>query len=258
MTKEEILHIPGPDGTIPIFTVEPDGLDAASAVIILMDAPGIREELRDFARRIAQSGYLCLLPDMFYRLGTLRFALSKRDERMSAVIAAAMASLDHNRVATDCATLLDYLDTHPRVAREPRGVVGYCMSGQYVLAAACRFPERIGAVAAFHGVGMVTDDTDSPHLRVESIAAELFFGFASDDPLVPADTIPTLRNALKRNGVSHGIKVYPNTRHGFSFPSRDVYSEGAAEACWDEMLGLFGRRLQRPKDIGAPSRLYSL
>ena len=86
MTKEETLHIPCLDGAIPTFAVEPDGLNATSAVIILMDAPGIREELRDFARRIAQSGYLCLLPDMFYRLGTLRFALSKRDERMSAVI----------------------------------------------------------------------------------------------------------------------------------------------------------------------------
>ena len=122
-------------------------------------------------------------------------------------------------------------------------MVGYCMSGQYVLAAACRFPERIGAVAAFHGVGMVTGKADSPHLQVESVAAELFLGFASDDPLVPIDVIPTLRDVLQRYGVSHRIEVYPSTRHGFSFPSRDVYSETAAEACWGYMLGLFARRL---------------
>ena len=244
MNKEETLRIPCIDGPIPTFVVEPAGrMDSASAVIILMDAPGIREELRDFARRIARSGYLCLLPDMFYRLGTLRFDLSRRDDRMSPVITAAMASLDHDRVATDCAALLDYLDAHPRVARGPRGMVGYCMSGQYVLAAACRFPERIGAVAAFHGVGMVTGKADSPHLQVESVAAELLLGFASDDPLVPIDVIPTLRDVLQRYGVSHRIEVYPSTHHGFTFPSREVYSETAAEACWDHMLGLFARRL---------------
>ena len=71
--------------------------------------------------------------------------------------------------------------------------------------------------AIFHGVGMVTGKTDSPHLQVESVAAELFFGFASDDPLVPIDVIPTLRDVLKRYDVSHLLKVYPNTRHGFLY-----------------------------------------
>lgn len=258
MNKEETLQIPCVDGSIPTFAVEPEGLDSVSAVIILMDAPGIRDELRDFARRIAREGYLCLLPDMFYRLGTLRFDLSRRDARMSAVIGAAMASLDHSRVAEDCTALLDYLDTHPRVAPGPRGMVGYCMSGQYVLAAACRFRDRIGAIAAFHGVGMVTGKSDSPHLQSESVAAELFFGFASDDPLVPIDVISTLRDELRRNGLSYRIEVYPDTHHGFSFPSRDAYSETAAEACWEHMLGLFARRLRGPKNIGVYPRLHTL
>ncbi len=244
MIREENIEIPCAGGAIPTFAAEPE--HPGPAVILLIDAPGIREELRDFARRIARAGCHCLLPDMFHRLGTLRFDLSRRDERMTAVIGAAMASLDHERVAGDSEALLDHLDAHPRVAPGPRGLVGYCMSGQYVLSAACRFADRIGAVAAFHGVGMVTGRADSPHLGAGSIAAELFLGFASDDPLVPDDVIPTLGDVLSRSGVAHRIEVYPQTRHGFSFPSRDVYSRTAAEACWEHMLDLFARRLREP------------
>ena len=115
--------------------------------------------------RVACAGFVCVLPDMFCGLGALRFDLSRRDERMSAVIAAAMASLDRQRVAGDCRAILDFLDANDRVASGPRGLVGYCMSGQYVLTAASRFPGRVAAVAALHGVRMVTDETDSPHRR---------------------------------------------------------------------------------------------
>ncbi len=99
MILEETIEIPGPDGPIPTFLAHPS--EPAPAVVLYMDAPGIREELRDFARRIARSGYFALLPDMFYRLGTLRFDLARRDARMTAVIGAARDSLDHERVARD-------------------------------------------------------------------------------------------------------------------------------------------------------------
>ena len=240
---DDILEIPSPDGPIPAFLALPEGDGPAPAVIMLMDAPGIREELHRFARRVASAGFVCVLPDMYYRLGTLRFDLSRRDDRMTAVFGAAMASLDHERVADDCGAILDHLDGDDRVAAGPRGLVGYCMSGQYVLAAACRFPERVAAVAAFHGVRMVTDEPDSPHLGAAAVRAEMFLGFASDDPLVPDNVIPTLRDTFTRHAIAHRIETYPGTRHGYSFPERDAYVEEAAEACWEGMLDLFSRRL---------------
>lgn len=240
---EESVEIPGPDGPIPGFVAAPDGGGAVPAVILYMDAPGIREELRDFARRVARAGYLCLLPDMFYRLGKIRFDLSRRDDRMSAVIQAALAHLDHERVGRDSMAFLDFLQAHPRAADGPRGLIGYCMSGQHVLAAAGRHPEQVGAVASLHGVGLVTDAEDSPHRLIDRISAELYFGFASDDPLVPDDVIPTLRSDLERHGVAHRIDVFPDTKHGFSFPQRPVYAEAAAEASWSAFLEVFGRRL---------------
>ena len=66
-------------------------------IIFYMDAPGIREELRNMARRIARHGYFCILPDMYYRLGTVRFDIPRRDDGMSGVIRASMNSLN-NRI----------------------------------------------------------------------------------------------------------------------------------------------------------------
>ncbi len=117
------------------------------------------------------------------------------------------------------------------------------MSGQYVLAAACRFPERVVAVAAFHGVRMVTEESDSPQLGAAAVRAEMFLGFASDDPLVPDNVIPALRDAFTTHAIPHRIETLPGTRHGYSFPERDVYVEEAAEAGWEGMLDLFSRRL---------------
>ena len=241
---EETVGIASPDGPIETFIAGPADPAPVPAVILYMDAPGIREELRDFARRIAGAGYLCLLPDMFHRLGTIRFDMSRRDDRMRAVMRAALEILDHDRVARDGDALFAFLDAYPRAAAGPKGVIGYCMSGQYVLAAAGRLPDQVGAMAALHGVGIVTDAADSPHLLADKIAAELYFGFASDDPLVPDDVIPTLRQTLDRHDVAHDIDVFPDTRHGFSFPARDVYSESAAEASWAKILEMFDRRLR--------------
>jgi carboxymethylenebutenolidase len=81
-------------GKMPTFAVCPEGPGISfPGIIFYMNAPGIREELRNMARRIAKHGYFCLLPDMYYRLGTCRFDVSRRDDGMMGVIRAAMNHL---------------------------------------------------------------------------------------------------------------------------------------------------------------------
>ena len=77
-------------GRQPAFAVCPEAPGPFPAIILYMDAPGIREELRNMARRIAKHGYFCLLPDLYYRLGTLRFDIPRRNDAMSVVIRGAM------------------------------------------------------------------------------------------------------------------------------------------------------------------------
>jgi carboxymethylenebutenolidase len=240
---ENTVEIGTADGMMETFTVSP-GAGRHPPVILYMDAPGIREELYDFARRIAGEGYFALLPDMYYRQGRLRFDLKNIDEAGRASMMKAMASLNNRLVMDDTGAMLGFLDASPAAAPGPRGCVGYCMSGQYVVSAAGTYPQAFTASASLYGVGIVTDRPDSPHLLAPRIEGELYLGFAEKDQWVPDNVIPDLKAALDAHKVSHRLEVLPGTEHGFCFPQRGTYAEKAAEKVWDRVFDLYRRRLQ--------------
>jgi carboxymethylenebutenolidase len=66
---ERTLDIATEDGPMPTFVCRPERHGPFPVVFMLMDAPGIREELRDMARRLATSGYCVVLPNLYYRAG---------------------------------------------------------------------------------------------------------------------------------------------------------------------------------------------
>ena len=231
-------------GHMPAFAACPEGPGPFPPVIIYMDAPGTREELRNFARRIAKHGYFCLLPDMYYRIGTLRFDVPRRDEAMSTVIRAAMNTLTNALVTDDTGGMLGFLDAQEKVKPGPVGCVGYCMSGRYVMTVAGRFPQRIAAAASLYGIGLVTEMRDSPHLLADRIQAEMYFGFAEVDPDVPASVIPELKHTLDQARARYTLEVMKGTHHGYCFPGRKDYDPGAAEDTWTKLFALWDRNLR--------------
>ncbi|NDG49494.1 MAG: dienelactone hydrolase family protein, partial [Rhodospirillales bacterium] len=64
---ERQIHITTPDGQMSTFVCHPERNGPHPVLLFFMDAPGIREELRDMARRLAASGYYVLLPNLYYR-----------------------------------------------------------------------------------------------------------------------------------------------------------------------------------------------
>ena len=230
-------------GEMPSFFVHPDGPARHPGIIFYMDAPGIRDELRNMCRRIAKAGYACLLPDMYYRLGTLRFDIPRRDDAMSAVIRPAMNSLTNALVTDDTAAMISFLDAQDAVKPGPIGCVGHCMSGRYITTAAARFPERIVAAASLYGVGIVTDAEDSPHKLLGQIKAELYYAFAEHDQSVPASVPPALQAALTQAGTKHELEVFPGSQHGFCFAERPAYHPHAAETSWRKTFALWARHL---------------
>ncbi|WP_048644864.1 dienelactone hydrolase family protein [Nitratireductor soli] len=231
-------------GRMPTFTVRPDGDGPYPVVILYMDAPGIREELRDMARRIAARGYYCALPDLYYRLGTIRFDLPRRDERMSAVVGACLRSLDNGGVNEDTAGLLAYLDGEMAAKADKVSCVGFCMSGRYAISLAAYFGDRFASAASLYGVGLVTEDEGSPHRLLSQVRGELYFGIAETDTATPPETIAAMREALAASGVEHEIEIHPDSRHGYCFAAGRAYQPAAAEATWTKMFNLWDRTLK--------------
>jgi len=243
---EQTVSIPTTDGEMESYLFRPDDTTTYPAVILYMDAPGIREELFDFCRRIADQGYCVLLPDMYYRLGKLRFdykELSVESSPTRKQMFEAMGSLNNKLVMDDTRAMLDFLTADSLVKDGPKGCIGYCMSGQYIISAVGTYPKHFGAGASLYGVGIVTEQDDSPHLLAGTIAAELYLGFAETDPYVPDKVITDLKAALDRHGVSYRLDIWPGTEHGFCFPARPLYKEDAAGQVWELVFSMFERRL---------------
>jgi carboxymethylenebutenolidase len=153
---EKQLQVQTADGVMSTFVAHPAGHDALPAVVIYMDAPGIREELYSFARRIAAQGYCCLLPDLYYRRGLVRMNLDNMTEEMGREMFSHMRSLTNALVLADTAALLEALESEPLAAAGPKGCIGYCMSGQFIMSVAGTFPVDFRASVSCYGVGIVT------------------------------------------------------------------------------------------------------
>ena len=247
---ETTLDIAAKDGAMETFICRPER-GQHPAVLMLMDAPGIREELRDMARRLASVGYVVLLPNLYYRAGrdtmygpdVLEHGSAER-ERMRAV----RTKMTIPPVMDDVATMIAFTDKHDGVARGSIGVHGYCMSGPYALAAAARFPDRVTAAASFYGTWLVSDAVESPHLTLGKIKGEVHIACAEHDELAPLPMVEELKKlfvaASGRHAQSLGeLEIYPHVHHGFAFPGRKIYDKPAAERHWERLIALYRRKL---------------
>lgn len=236
------VDVTTPDGEMDCFVAHPDGDGPFSPIILYMDVPGIREELRDFTRRLAGDGFLCVLPDLYYREGKVRFDLSKGESELQKMFAIG-SQLTNAMIMRDTQGMLDYL-AGLSTAREDTGTVGYCMSGQFVISAAGTFPERIKATASLYGTRMVTDKDDSPHKLIGQMRGELYLGFAAHDPYVEDFVVAEMAQALDSNkDLTYQLDTFAETEHGFCFPQRPQYKEDAAETVWQAMTAMYRRAL---------------
>ncbi len=247
--REFEIGIQTADGTMDTFICHPEEGGPFPAVIMYMDAPGIREELRDMARRIGTVGYFVLLPNLYYRSGregNYGFDLSRirRDDSEREKMFDVMHTLTNAGVVADTRPILDVVRSEIQAAAGPVGCVGYCMSGQFVIAVAAAYTDVFAAIASYYGVGIITDAEDSPHLMAGEITGEVYLAFASDDPHVPQSVVDALPKIMSAAGVMHRIEIYPDTEHGFAFPQRAAYNKDAAERHWERMFALFDRRLR--------------
>jgi carboxymethylenebutenolidase len=242
---EQTVEIPTKAGATTTFIAHPERDGAHPVVLFFMDAPGIREELRDMARRIAAAGYYVMLPNLYYRSGVMQLAdLPKLPEAESrARMFELMGSLTMSLVMDDGDALLDFADRDPAASNGKIATLGYCMSGQYAINFAARYPGRVAAAASIYGVQLVTDQADSPHLAAQKAKAELYFACAEHDTYAPLEMVEALDQVVKSKNLNAEVELYPGVHHGFAFPQRPVFDKPAAERHWERLFALWRRRL---------------
>jgi carboxymethylenebutenolidase len=239
------------DGVADAYLVRPDGDGPFPAVLVFMDAFGLRPRMAEMAETIAAQGYVVLVPNLFHRFGRAPLVdlsgLGDEAQRgqLFEQLTPMIRSLTADVMARDTAAYLDFLAGQPGVVPGPVAITGYCMGGMNALRAIEAHPDRIVAAAAFHAGRLVTDAPDSPHLAVGAVTGELYFGHADHDPSMPAKQIAVLEKALDNAGVTYRSEVYPGARHGYTQSDTPMYDEQATERHWAVLFDLLDRTFRR-------------
>lgn len=236
------------DGTMNCHVITPERDGTLRAVIVYMPASGIRPELVDIAGRIASMGYLTMLPNSFYRLARhVDIDANRLGDDDYLPVREFMIGLAGNitnaRIIADTGVILDWLVRQDGIDASTVGGVGYCMGGRLVMAAVGAYPDRFAAAASLYGAGIVTDEGDSPHLKLGDVSGELYFGIAENDIYVSDEETAALKAHLPTIGLPHTVETYPGTEHGFVFPERYCFSPEGAELHYERLADLFARNL---------------
>jgi len=247
--SETKIDVPTPSGVAEAFLYTPSTGDGPwPAAMLLTDIMGIRPAFRQMAQRLADQGYVVLLPNVFYRgtrLPILDFTPSFGDERTMKRMGELRAALHNDQMGPDGAAFADFLLDQQNVTGTKVGVVGYCFTGSMSFRIAAAAGAKIGAAASFHGGGLFTDQPDSPHLGLPKISARLYFGHAIEDRSMPPEAIAKLEAALKSWPGKSESETYAGARHGWCVPGRvEVYNEVQAERAFAKLVELFDTTLK--------------
>jgi carboxymethylenebutenolidase len=246
---EKEIEIKMADGVCDAVLYEAEDGKRRPGAIHYPDIVGIRPSHRAMSKRLAEVGYTVLLPNPFYRTArTPVFDFAPNfggDERTMKRFGELIGPLTPEAIETDAATYVNYLATQPSVSAATMGAVGYCYTGQTALRTAAARPDRIGAIASFHGGRLFIDGPASPHLVLPRVKARLYFGHAINDASMPQEAIDKFNAALTQWGGKYESEVY-DALHGWTVPDEKspVYKKPQAERAFEKLTSLFAAALK--------------
>jgi carboxymethylenebutenolidase len=246
--QSSTVEINTPDGVADAYLARPDD-GRHPGVLFIMDAYGLRPTINEMVDRIAGDGYVVLAPNVFYRAGRSPVLaqpdLTDPEQRSSFFqsVRPLMGQLTPERLTGDGAAYLEFLGAV--AAPGPVAITGYCMGARVGWRIAAAHPGRVAALAGFHAGGLVTDAPDSPHRSAAEVKAEMYFGFADQDPSMTADQIATLERTLEAVGARYRCEIYQNAKHGYTMADTPAYDDAARERHFRELRALLQRTLGR-------------
>jgi len=245
ITETEVM-IDTPDGEADAYFAHPTGKTTA-AVLIWPDIVGLRPAFKMMAKRLAGDGYAALVVNPYYRqvrAPLVEVGQTFRDPAVREKIIPYARALSQETNRTDANAFIDWLDAQSAVdTSRGIGTTGYCMGGPMTMITAHERADRVRAGASFHGGGLATEETDSPHLLIPQMNADFLIAIAANDDERDPENKTILREAFAATDNSAEIEVYEGTQHGWCPPDSAVYDEAAANKAWARKLALFSSAL---------------
>lgn len=240
-----MVTIDMPSGAAEAFFVAPK-TGRYPGVLMWPDVAGLRDAYKTMATRLAGEGYAVLVVNHYYRstkLPVLSSFEEWRTDEGKKKIAPMREALTPEAIASDGAAFVAWLDRQESVDKNKKlASSGYCMGGPYTFRTAAAAPERVGAIASFHGGGLVTEEPTSPHRLFAKMKAAALICIAHNDDERQPEAKAELQKAAAAAKLPAEIEVYP-AQHGWCTIDAPVYDEAQAERAWARMLATFERFL---------------
>ena len=240
--SEGDVTIATPDGSADAYFVHPSS-GTAPGVLVWPDIFGLRPAFRQMGKRLAETGYSVLVVNPFYRQQKAPTAAQGAATPINQLLPLAQA-LNETTHMTDAKAFVGWLDQQASVAKNRKvGTQGYCMGGPMAFRTAAAVPDRVGAVASFHGGGLVANGANSPHLQAAKTKAQFLVAIAANDDMQRPMEKDVLKQTFADAKLPAEIEVYANSAHGWCPPDSGVYNEANAEKAWARLLALYQKAL---------------
>jgi carboxymethylenebutenolidase len=239
--EEEIKgSIESIDGDLKGYFVKPSRAGVFPAIIVLMEAFGLNDNIKSICDRFARSGFAALAPDFYYgdsyAYNDIQGAIAK------------LKTMDDDRVMAEFAQGLDFLARQEGVEATKIGTTGFCMGGRFVFLASATYGDRLKAAVSFYGGG-IADDTDAFGRKSllslsPNITAPIMLIYGSEDDYIKLQEHEKIAAALSSAKKRYAINVFAKAGHGFVSDRRDSYDPEAAAEAWEMTLNFFQWHLQ--------------
>ena len=207
------------------YLAAPDGSGPFPGVVVIHEAYGLNDNIRDVCRRFAAEAYVALGVDLFHG--------RNRAFCMARMFGSWLVGKLDDPAVLELTSALGRLAARPEVDDQRLGAIGFCLGGMYAITWACT-DARLKAIAPYYG---------SAPRRKEALRRLCPVVGSWPEKDFTSGAVATLEVALNARGVPHDLKLYPGTKHSFFNDRSQAYHPAAAADSWERVLRFFGEHV---------------
>ncbi|MBC7778601.1 MAG: dienelactone hydrolase family protein [Proteobacteria bacterium] len=221
------------DGEMGVHIAWPDRTPTGT-IIAIMEIWGVNDTMRQHAQEYAEAGFICLVPDLFWRQEP-GVELSDRDPAHGQKAFDLYYDFDYDLGVRDMEETMTFLRTLPG-GNGKVGSVGYCLGGKLCYLMCCR--TDIDCAVAYYGTYIEHNIREAANLHRPFV-----LHMAMKDRWVQAEVNAMLERRLTPNPLVTLYK-YPDADHAFARHGGVPYRKAEADLALERSTAFFRTHLE--------------